>query len=277
MQHSVFNPGDSLQSAIVELLLRRPSMSVNELIEDLKKEYGLNYTRQHVYKIVGKMVDLGMLHKIKGKLSVDMRWATKVYALFYKSVFDMPKLEEFSIDINLKEGQSKEYVCDSFQAITSVWDNISIRLMETHSKENYQFFSHSYFSLYNTSSKDYCKYLSDKGIHFWTLIGNDTFLDHLGVEAYEKVPNRHATVNTVLPFDRSGYVLEVTGDYIAELKIPPNVEMHFKFMYENIDTIEKFDQQLFTDIFKIKAPFKFVITRNRQDAEKLRYAIRSVL
>ena len=138
--------------------------------------------------------------------------------------------------------------------------------------------SHSYFNLLNLSAcEDFYKYLQDKGVKYWILIGSDTVLDRYAATLYNQMSNHKCAINTTMPFDHNGYVLEVIGDYIAELKIPPNVEMHFKFMFENIDTIEKFDQQLFTDIFKIKAPFKFVITRNRQDAEKLRYAIRSVL
>lgn len=270
-----FNPLDPLQSAIVVLLLRTSTMSVNDLMDKLKADFGLEYTRQHLYKVLGKMVESGMLNKVKGKFAIEMRWATHVHSLFSDALYKMPEKDDI-VDIELKEGQSREYIADSFQSLISIWDKLSVHLIETNGNKVHQYFSHPYYNLYTQSAgPEFYKYLVERGHQAWTLIGNDTFLDHHAVELYSELKSRKAAINTTLPFDKDGYSIEVSGDYISELKIPPNVEMHFKFLFEHVDSKEKFDQHLFAEIFKIKAPFRLVITRNKKDAEKLRKAIES--
>ena len=269
-----YNPLDPLQSAIVEILLKTPGLTVNDLLLALRELYGLEYTRQHLYKVIGKMVECSMLSKVRGKLSVEMRWVTRVHKLFSDAICIMPEKKDFAVDFRLKEGQSREFIADSFQAITSLWDKVSIQLIEQNAKLCHQFMSHAYFCLLSLAARgDFYAFLDKQNFRYFTLIGSNTFLDRHAVELYTLLQHHKSSINTVLPFDRDGYVLEVVGDYIAELKVPPTVEMHFTFMFEHVDSLEKFDQHLFADIFKIKAPFQLVITRNNKDAAKLRTAI----
>lgn len=251
-------------------------MTVNALMKQLEEESGLEYTRQHMYKVLGKMVEVGMLTKVGSKFAIDARWASDVHALFGSALTAMAEGQS-GVTITEKEGGSKEYIAESFHAFADIWDKVSLELLEKHDRVSHRFCSHPYLHLYaKATDSGYYEYLADKTYSIHTLFGGDTVLDNLGLDLYSKHEGWHAAIQTNMPFAQTGYMLEVTGPYIMECRIPPTIEMHFAFMFQHCTDPERFDKYMYAEIFKIKAPFRLVISKSSDDAEKLRTMISSV-
>lgn len=68
--------------------------------------------------------------------------------------------------------------------------------------------------------------------------------------------------------------MHIIGDYILELVFPENVMQHLKIFFDNVQSVDTFDSELYQQIFAMKGRFHFSVQYNHKQAHNARESIK---
>lgn len=267
---------DPLESGILQVLAKQDKIGMTDLQAVLAADYDLRYTRQHLYKVVGKMVNAGILTKISSKIGIDYRWAAFLHTIAGDVLSRRNAGTLDDLDLDLKEGEKREFAGDSMRGITALWDQIYLALMNASpTKEFYEYVSHPYWALCLPLHPEYFQSIYVKSSVYMTLIGNDTPLDRHALEDIRHHPGRDSAIAIDTQFEKSGYELEVIDDYVIEFFLPEKVNTLFEFLFQSMTEMNEQNQKMLLNIFNMKEPCTLTVRKDAKTAEQYRYLIRS--
>lgn len=264
-----FDPLHPLQSRILEVVGRRPEISIADLHAELKKKRSHAISLQHLYRILTKMTDEQMLVKVKSSVSVNLMWMS--YVEFFAQRCQRTSLEQLQRvgGFPLEPGRKKTFEVHSLAALETMWNHVLVELYRiTQVKDLYKYYSHAWWQLTDKGvSPAFYAALQEKGILCRWLFGNGTALDRGASQRISAV--FPALIALDPPFPREGYNLNVYGEYIIECILPERIASHLSFFFERVKSPEQFDQELFLDLFSMKADCKLTVWRNAKQAETM--------
>ncbi len=264
-----FDPIHPKNGAIIELLAEHQSLKPKELLGLLKKERNIVLSIANFYKILGQMVDEQILVKTKGRVSINMTWAT--YAHKYTSM--MQQKAELGEDPfpAFDEGETRIFNAESLDKIDPIWTHLVLYLFTQEKDEIIRVYeAHPWYLIGRPGTElrmyDSC-YVQGKKINM--LLGNKTFLDKYGLNLHKTTPC-NAVIADESPFAGEGYTFWLCGDYIIECIFPDLIAQYFTSFFNSTKKMEDFDLNTFTSIFHIKVPTQLRVTRDKKKAETLR-------
>ena len=265
-----FDPLHPLHSAIIEILARRPGMTVVALHWELQ-ECGLDASVPNLYRVIGQMVECQMLVKNKGKIALNLVWVSFIARFFttVKQLYLSTSGEER--ELPSRDGERREFHADSLAGLDPIWNHLLTRLTEvSKGGEWLEYASHPYFALSIPEMETrFYHGLKQRGISCRILHGNDTFLDKHG-DKLVALNAAETSIHLASPFPKEGYVLIVYADYVVECVLPEELARHFSFFFASVRSMEQFDPQLFAEIFRMKTKCKISVRKSARDAEALR-------
>ncbi|MBI5793994.1 hypothetical protein HZA87_02820 [Candidatus Uhrbacteria bacterium] len=267
---ATFNPLHPLQSTILEVLTEQQGISVADLHAKLKKDYGLKLSVQNLYKTIGKMLDAQMLIKTQGKLLLNLVWLSHLTHFVEAAKRTYLTAEEATINLPLKDDERREFYAESLIGLDPIWNHLLIKLKDfTEDRTWYVYDSHPWYVLgmRETETRLY-KSLVSEGINVQMLYGNDTFLDKYGNKRVS-VKGFRSAITTDSPFLKEGYALWVCGEHIVECIFPDVISRNFQFFFQTVQSVEEFEPELFSDIFKMRSKCKITIRRSAKESKAL--------
>lgn len=271
---SSFNPLQPVHSAVLERLAAEPGMTVQAVHKALKKAE-VPVSLPNLYRIIGSMIDVQMIVREKGKLALSRAWIPHLFA--FAQTVDATYLQSDAdvLQLPLKEGERREYKADSLAGLDPIWFHLLLRCAEQgHDKEWYAYNAHPWhvLGMADTELRGY-ESLAKHGIACRMLYGNDTFLDTYGAKLV-RIKHFHVRMRPDVPFLREGYALWVCDDYVIECVFPDVLTRHFAHFFRTVEQIEDFDAELFSNVFRMKAPCKVTLRCAAKDAKRLRETLR---
>jgi len=265
------DPLHPLPSCILESLSSHKDISIEELHDNLKRDFAIKCSRQNLYRTVSLLIENQVLVRAHGKLSLNLVWVSHLVELGDTLKHNYQRVEENNFWGTLKEGQSREFHADSLINLDPVWNDGLLQLVQLSTlKEWYVYNSHPWYSLgmLETEVRLY-KSIVASGINCHMLYGNNSFLDIYG-QKKRKVEGFHTAIAKVSQFHEEGHALWACDDFVVECVMPPVISKHFAFFFQNVKAIEDFDPQLFSDVFRMKARCKIKFSRKAKEAERYR-------
>lgn len=264
------DPVHPLYDAILEAVALKPGITVSELLEALA-EKDQKITLQHLYRTVKKLCDDQILLKTKGELRVNLLWLT--YLQYFAERTKKTLLENQAERVfPLKVNQRVSFKVDTLHEVQTLWNHLLIQLYR-HSPEKYLFkyYSHAWWQIgRHALDTGFYRKIKEKGVSCFWLYGNDTYLDR---EAASKHKNLYASrIDPAPPFPKQGYNINVYGEYVIECIFPEVIAAQFDALFA-AKTAKEFNEQLFSDLFSLKGPYKVTVWRTPKQAPALREKI----
>ena len=266
---TTLDPLHPLQSSILEELAASPGLSIEAIHTQLTTKL-IEVSRPNLYRIIGQMIEVQMLVKDKGKLSLNHAWIPHILA--FAETIRSNYLEEKNISAPpLQEGERRDYTAESLRGLDPIWFHILLGCADNDSaQEWYAYNSHPWhvIGMSDTELRGY-NAITAKHISCHMMYGNNTFLDQYGAKLV-RIKNFQASVCTDIPLPKSGYAIWICGDYIIECLMPDSLSKRFDYFFEHVKNIKEFQPDIFADIFHMKAHCKVTIRRHEKEADTLR-------
>ena len=267
---AVLDPLHPLQSAIIETLVTKFPLTIEQLHQQINKTYGIEVSRQNLYRTASQLLAAQLLVREKSALSLNRIWVS--HAL---SLGEQLKRNYFGSDSQPKkfpkENSSKEFKAGSLAQLDPLWTDMLVELSEnTRSQSLYAYNSHPWYSIgMRDTEQRVFEGLVSRGAEIHMLYGNETFLDQFGLRLIN-FPGFHAYCCQNSGFPSEGYALWVGGAYIVEVIFPTLINRQFKVFFDSVRSVEQLDIELFSNIFEIKARCSIKISHDKSRANKLR-------
>jgi hypothetical protein len=267
-------PLHPLHNSLLELVSRHPELSMAELQEHLRKKYKTDTSLQHLYRIVGQMMDEQILIKRKGKISLNLMWLS--YLSFYAEHARKTTLGAQSLDADLpkRDGEKKQFAVHSLVEVETVWNHLLVQLRRILNAEStlHKYYSHAWWQYgQNHGDAGFYENLAKRGVRCRWLFGNDTYLDRQGAERIRG--SFEAVIDPKPPFPTEGYNLNVYGDYVLECVFPDTMSKHLEAFFERVTSAKQFDREVLMDLFTMPCPCKVTLWKSKRQAELLRNQI----
>ena len=259
-----FDPLHPTHSAIIEVLAKEAELSMSDLFKKVATEHAITISTQSLYRIVGQMVDAGILLREKGKLFLSLKWLKETITLIQEAEETYIHNSESTLSIPQEDGDYRHYNANSLLAMEPLWDQIILKINAQSEEQNwYEYGSHPYHVLaMPTEEIPFYKSLKTSGI------GNSSFLDTYGTQLLTTVAN--TAITDTPPFPKEGHILLVCGSYIISVVIPPAATDHLGSFYRTTNRIEEFEVELYNNVFTMKTPCKITVRKSTIDAGDLR-------
>lgn len=260
---ALLDPIHPLQSSVLEILSTERGVTVQELHSKVVTT-GTEVSLKNLYRLVGQLIDHQLLVRTNGQLFLNHVWLTQLLQFTNTARQTYLAAELVAVSLPTKDGDKRTYNGSSLQALDPVWNDLLMQLAEvTRCREWYAYNSHPWYSLgmRDTETRLY-KALVAKEVHAHMLYGNDNFLDRYGDRAI-KVKGFRTKIEPTPTLPAEGYALWVDGEFFIESIMPDSIANLFAFYFRSVQSIESFDAQLFSDIFRMRASCSVTVTRNR--------------
>ncbi len=263
-------PLHPLHNGVLELVARHPEITMSELHERLRKTYKLKTSLQHLYRVVTQMEEEQVLVKMKGKVSLNLMWAS--YLSFYAERARRAAAQSVAAHANipLKDGERRKYVAASLQEVEAIWNHLLVQLYHAVGGQTlHKYYSHAWWLLGKQAHDvGFYRELSSRGIRCQWLFGNDTPLDRAGAQKLKQI---FTTVITDMPgFPKEGYNLNVYGDYVLECILPDKLAADLGAFFRGTASPDEFDADAFLDLCVRRTPCTVTVWRNAAQAQALR-------
>ncbi len=267
---AVLDPLHPLQSSIVELLAEQPGVDVSTL-HGLLAERHVDASIQNLYRTVAQLVEAQVLLREKGKLSLNLVWAS--HLVRFSDTVRRRYLDEGDgvVELPRKDGEKRDFTAESLAALDPVWNHVIAKIIEqAPEQEWYEYDSHPLHLLGMTETET--RLYAGMGPRGHRLYGNDTFLDRHATRMAGAVGECVIAERT--PFPKEGYILWVCGDYVVDCVLPEELSRHFAFFFRTVESASQFDPALFADVFRMKARCRLAVWKSAKEAELLRLKMR---
>lgn len=261
------DPLHPLQSAILEVLVAAPGVTMSELHVRVMNDCKVDVSLQNLYRTVGQMIEAQLLIREKGKISLNAVWASHLTRFAEEAKKQYLDNTPSTLDLPTADGGKKEFLAESLGALDPLWNHILRTIAGIYDDpEWYEYNAHPWHFLGFTETER--RLYESLGTRGHKLYGNDSFLDHYGVKL--NASGDDVAVAADSPFPKEGYSLWLCGDYIVDCVFPETLSKHFAFFFQTVQTIDQFHADLFADIFRMKARCRLLVWKSAKEAALLR-------
>lgn len=267
---ATFNPLHPLESIIIEIVAAEKGITVKNLHQKLQ-EQGLEISLNGLYKPINRMFDCQMMAKTNGKIFLNSVWLQHIQQLIITANEKKEDADPTEMTLPLQEGEKYDFNEDSLQNLDSIWNHFLTDLSTSLTSDTwYVYDSHPWYSLgmRDTEQRLYQSVVSH-GKKICMLYGNNSFLDQYGSKLVS-VPGFTTKISEDAPFPKEGHAIWICGDHIVECVFPEILSRNFAFFFESVKKVSDFNQELFSDVFRMKSQCKVTVRRSAKEAEKLK-------
>lgn len=262
-------------SSILEILCQTKSCTTQHILAKLRNEYRITLSLPQLYKILWQLEKEQIIIREHNTIALNTLRIKKTsdYINKAKNIY----LQENVAFSQLQDGQRREFSANSLIDLDAIWNNIFTQLQNNNTISDIAFYqSHPYFILGHFSSRSsLIEQIISSQQTLSILYGNEWCLDNYGVQLV-RLQWAQATCSSKTPFLSEGYNIHIIGNYILELLLPDNVTQHLKIFFDNVTSVDSFDNELYKQIFAMKWQFSFSVQHNQKQASHTREIIKKM-
>lgn len=266
----LFEERQNLEESIVRLLSVRPGLSAGEIMR-ISSQLDRPFCTAAVYKELAKLLERGVLVKIKRRYSLSLTWTLDV--LSFSQRLSENYLKNPRATFVLPEPGRE--VCLKFTNLLRVNDFSShIILLLVALSEDKRVFSwnpHPWFYLVQTSQESgYIRGLKKSGGKFFKVIGGETYLDRWTTQFWK---DQKTTAVRFLPnaFEANRRLyFNVVGDFIASFMLDSAAAKMIDSLYGSVKSYRQLDLPQLFESFQRRVRATFRVKHDRKAAAALR-------
>jgi len=271
MRTSPFPSADDLVTTVAALVALHPKQTVADLRARLG-ESGHDVSLQHVYRLVARLMEEGIVVKEGKTLSANLLWISELEHFLDRSKEAARNAAKKDDGLPLKLNERRTFACETLSDVQALWNHLLVRLY-TLSPEKYLFkyYAHAWWQIGpHPLERDFYKKIKEKGLTCFWLYGNDSPVDRAISQEFGDLVEMRVT--DAPPFPSEGYNLNVYGEYVVECNLPPVIMQHFALLFRTVENVDE-ARKLAKDTFALKAPYTITVWRNPKQAALLRKKI----
>lgn len=262
---------NNIENIIIKKLQYGPQKTI-DLIKRIKNVRPKT-TKQAVYLILRKLKEKEAININKKIVSLNTLWIRRL-SEFVKTAnqtyFGNSFVSEYFT--NLKEREKIRYYFNDSKQMDSFWAHVLITLLEISSVNAHDFVYAPHYWFYiarRESEDDFYKIFLELNKKAFILIGNDTFLDR---DFKKNSFNKNVQIHTISSseFKKNNYYMNVVGDYIIEVLMDENISKKINEFYSKTREVDSLDKEELKRIISQLGKSKFVISRNKAKAKRMK-------
>ena len=267
---------DRLSSQLVEILSQETSLSVSEIEKRLFERYGSMAASATLYRRIAKLLENQVVVAHRRRFSLNLVWVSQILRLAQglQRTYGFPACEV--VQLPRREGTSRTYTASSLRQLDPLWNSLMLEIgTRSGEKAWYGYNSHPWFALgMHGFEEALFRSLFGAGVKTYLLYGNDTWLDHYGVEQV-RMEGLHQKIGLCEALPREGYAAWATTNYLIECQFPPKVAAQFADFFLHTRRIADFNRKAFEHTFAQKAACRLKVHKSRKRAAHVRELLRS--
>ncbi len=273
------NPKPDTSSVVIDILSKRPRLTVKELYQQFTRKSDKEMTLQGFYKLLQQLQEKRVLVKDGKQVSIDAGWVHAVldFATKLRSTYLQPNPS--TANILLKAGESNEFEFPTVIDMDNFWYHTLVMIayyyaeQEHKDKNVYNYNDHCWFQVIRSGSE---QTLGDTymamSMEWYLVAGSTTYIDGL-VEGMIHSKLLHYTTSGDADFGNNYYVV-VIGDFIFETALPNYVYSMMESVYSTVHAITDPALQSIEELIRLPAKTTLKIARDQKRAEAIRRKIK---
>jgi hypothetical protein len=262
------NKPKNTKDAIINLLTTEWPLSLREIFNKIKKQFGYSSTYQSVYKAVHELLKKGVLRKKDKKYELNIDWIKKVQSftdIVETNYYAKKRLKSLA---GLKESRSHEDIMiltfdNIFDAEKYLYYFMKTELFRKKNDNVYWHLESEWRPLfYLRAEYNYYKRLLEKGHKFYFSSDGDSYLENLCKRFYVSIGISYRKSKKNIAGD-----ILVFNDYFIQIFIPDELKKQMKKYLEKKDILG-----LLKNVLEKKSdtPIRLIINKDPNLADEMR-------
>lgn len=260
----IYSKHQNLADAVVDYLTYHPGSSLSAMRVGVEATIG-RASFQAWYKALGRLLDDGVIVKIKKRYSLSATWASKVMRLgfFIRSNY-LSKEARHPIDLPTVAGEKTAYRFPDLVTMDTFWGHLAISLIVRNPGKAFYFYNpHTWFFVaHEFESKAYFESMQMYKVKNYTVVGGKTPIDEWSAKFHPKAISQYYCSAKSL-FDHRLYITAI-GDYYIEVTIEEGMARKIDLLFRAaiFDPRKERPPKGIENLFEHKSPCKMVVYLN---------------
>lgn len=256
----------TLEERIISLLANG-EVKTSTLLSLLEEDGG-KPTKQGLYAALRKLKSDDVVLVYKGTASLNVTWAKQMLELMER--INASYGSESADILSLKDKESVSYHFNSLRQLDNFWGHMQDLVVKATPKGEPLFTYDPHYWFYPARKEieeAHIAMANSLGKQFLMTVGGTLPLDRALQPAFR---NEMRQYHMQQLFEREGYYLVVTGDFVFETQFDQETERKIGEIYAKYDSLVPEALQKLEEIPNIKTRTRLKISRNRTKAAKLK-------
>ena len=265
----LFSAHKNLEQNVIEYLQKGP-LFTGALLKFLQKERPRT-TKQGMYAVLRKLIQAEVVLKHKQQISLNVTWLTNVESFVTLAEHFYASASRSGSFLSLEDGENIRYEFHNTNATDAFWIHSLLLLVEAHPKMPWLAYNpHDWFFIARAESERALRdFLIKKGGQYLMVVGGKCPLDKLIRKEFDGKRSQYFMRESPM-FPQDNYYVNIIADYIIEVWIDAaQAKVIERFYATATEATPEVVKQL-QDIIRSKGKTKFIVSRNKKKAEKLR-------
>lgn len=274
------NPKPDPSSVVIDILSKRPRLTVKELYQQFIRKSEKQMTLQGFYKLLQQLQEKRVIVKDGKLLSIDAGWVHAIIDFTAQLRNTYLQSNPSTANILLKEGEWNEFEFPTVIDMDNFWYHALVMVahyygeQEHNDKNVYNYNDHCWFQVIRSGSEQTLgDTYADMDMEWYLVAGSHSFVDGL-VESMVENETLHYTLSNGEGFKQNEYVV-VIGDYIFETALPKYIYEMMESVYERVHVVTDPALGSIEDLIRLPAKTTLRISRDKKRAQRLRKLIQS--
>lgn len=273
------NPKPDAYSIVIDVLSKRPRLTVRELYQQFSRRSKKQMTVQGFYKLLSQLQEKRIIVKEGKLLSIDAGWVHAVIDFSNQLRNTYLQSNPSTANIFLKEGESNEFEFPTVIDMDNFWYHALVMVAhyytdhEHQDKNVYNYNDHCWFQVIRSGSEQTLgDTYANMGMDWYLVAGSTSYIDGL-VQSMISGDKLHYMLSDGKGFEKNKYIV-VIGDYIFDTALPKYIYKLMESVYNRAQTITDPAIQSIEDLIRLPAKTTLNISRNKKRAEQIRSNIK---
>lgn len=265
----IFSARENLEQIVIACLQKGPLFTGDLLSLLQKKRRGT--TKQGMYAVLRKLLQSEIVLKHKKQISLNVTWLTKMESFVTLAEHFYASASRSGSFLSLDDGENIRYEFHNTNATDAFWIHVLLLLVEAHPKRPWLGYNpHDWFFIARAESERALRdFLIKKGGQYLMVVGSKRPLDKLIRKEFDGKRSQYFMRESPM-FPQNNYYVNIIGDFIIEVWIDAAQAEAIERLYATATEATPDVVKRLQDIIRSKGKTKFIVSRNKKKAEKLR-------
>ena len=250
-----------LADTLVLLLATKPDQCANELRAAASRS-SRAYSCAAIYKELGKLVEHGVVVKQRDRFSLSFSWIHELQQ-FLEQVRNRYQRSDYLRSFLPVAVGRHVWRFNNLMSMDDFWNQILLALVaQSPGEDVFSWVPHPWFVLIHTDKeRKLHSALRQQGNHFYTIFGNDGYLDRLAEKLYHR--SNHTYSFAPGPFEgHSESYFDIIGDYLLTVRIEDRLTAEIESLFHSVRSKRELDPLRAMRILTARGKIRMTLERN---------------
>lgn len=274
------NPSPTSASIILEILSKKPGITVKELHEYYNKKAQTQISIQGLYHVVRELVKQRILVKEEQRISIEAGWIQNLQKFLRKLESTYFKQDVTRSHIILEEGESRTFKFNSPIEMDNFYSHVISTLTEYYKHVDhvdinaYAYNTHNWFQLIRPAAeRTLIDAFREANMKFYHIVGSNTYLNRMTLHMFEDYADLYFLMTASFPSYPQNYYIMSIGDIYIETALPPYIHRLVDDLFQKVKSLSEFNTDELTSLVSQPGKTAFTIHRNKKQALLFRNSI----